>query len=162
MATGQLLVAERKALASLLRSGKYKDLGGEWNQYHLTFDRLHTQSELWVPHKETFHVRGSRITGLSRNEYKTRLDYGTRGDITDQQICFRYENRTRNEPVVDIHVNGMTRDELLVGIWMGCDFDGLLAAGLIVYSQSELSARRLATLKKNYPFNVISAGPNAA
>lgn len=128
-------------------SRKYKHLEGHWHQYHLTNDSRHVPHLFWAAHHEELRVtRFGRIRGNSHGGHAPNLEYRIGGNIRQNVMRLRYKNRTASELPVSVAYPHLLSNEVLVGVWVGHDYDEHMSAGPIVLSRNPQSADLLAAI----------------
>lgn len=159
-----------RARRAAARKRMFSYLPGIWHQYHPTYDRKHSPgSKIWVSHEEVFTITRGRVTGNSEGQHIKKLAYTVESEPLDNgPPRFRYQNRTTDEPLVDIRIFDVLHEDLLFGTWTGHDYDGRPASGPIIYSRKQLPKRRLNQLMLHNPVKMIGTctctmdGPRSA
>ena len=139
--------AHREALANLLRGRSrklYSHLGGEWLQYHLTMDKRKGNYPIWVKHKDTLRVSPLlKVTGGSRNDYETALQYKIVGRIAHGRMIFLYDNELSEDDRATVVINNLLSGNSLLGTWSGKNFNKVPTTAPIVFSRTPLSDEEL-------------------
>jgi len=130
----------------LTSSRRYKHLEGKWFQYHLTNEKKHQPSTFWSLHEEVIKITSfGRVRGNSIGRHRYRI----RGAIRHNVMRLRLMNQDAGEISASFtYPNLLTRD-VIVGVWLGHDYDEVVCAGPVVLSRTELSAAQLADLVVN-------------
>lgn len=135
----------------ILARGRYKQLGGDWNQYHLTFDTQAGPNPIWVLHSESLKITAfGRVTGTSQGTHTTRLAYRIRGTIRRGVMRLRLENVTSEESVVVSAYPNLLSDQIVRGMWIGQDFNQHWTTGPIVLSRTLLNNDQLREIVNGY------------
>lgn len=130
------------------RKHSYAWLSGKWHQYHLTCDRqVHDGVPFWLHHDEEFTIsERSRLSGVSTSTDHpagTRLTYVISGSILRDKMALRYDcNEVSTEFVLMLYPN-LLKQTVIVGSWMGWDYDLNPSVGPIILSRAELGKAEL-------------------
>lgn len=129
---------------------RYTHLDGRWFQYHLTTDSRHRPATFWSAHEEQLKVTSfGTVRGTSKGRHRPALTYRVRGSIRNNVMRLRLINQTARELSASFTYPRLLADDILVGVWVGQDYDEVISAGPVVLSRAERSAAELTDLVKD-------------
>ncbi|HEY6312976.1 MAG TPA: hypothetical protein VIY52_19540 [Streptosporangiaceae bacterium] len=140
-----LMLTNREDLRYFLSSrGRYKNLSGNWMQYHLSTDSAVTPIPIWVKHDARIKLTAfGHVRGRSESSYNESYRYAVTGSIRNGVMRLRLDNISAiEEPAFMIFPNLLTT-EALVGIWTGQDFDQQWTSGPVILSREKLEMSAL-------------------
>ena len=117
---------------------RYSHFNGEWHQYHLTSDAQQSPPVFWMGHRAQLKVTSfGRVRGRTLLSSGT-VDYRMDGTIRQNVMRLRLSNQTAQEVTVSVTYPRLFSRNLLVGVWIGHDFDEHMSAGPILLSRAQL------------------------
>jgi hypothetical protein len=129
---------------------RYGHLNGEWFQYHLTLDSKHASGAFWSVHREVLKMtRFGHVRGESTGLHSPQLRYRIAGEIRQHIMSLRFTNASARELIVNITYPCLLADDVLVGVWVGHDYDEHLRNGPIVLSRIRRTAGELAAITRD-------------
>lgn len=134
-------------LRYLLTSARhYRQLEGTWLQYHLTAEAKHQPPIFWSLHQETLRVTSfGRVHGQSLGRHRYRI----RGAIRNNVMRVRLMNQDAVELSASFTYPRLLARDLIVGVWVGHDYDESVCAGPVILSRCPRSAAELADLVRD-------------
>jgi hypothetical protein len=138
-----VLLTNRDDVAYFIKDRNlHKHLSDGWIQYHLSGDaRVSSTSPIWVEHKEILKVsRFGRVRGTSKGCHPpTPLDYVIKGKIRRGIARLDFHNVTSDENDVVIIYPNLLSNSVVIGMWVGHDFNKRPSVGPILLSKTELT-----------------------
>jgi hypothetical protein len=138
-------------------SGKYRHLDGKWVKYHLTNDKKNQPPMFWSVHEEVIKIT---VFGRVRGESIGRHRYRIRGAIRHNVMRLRLTNQEAGELSASFTYPNLLRRDVVVGVWLGHDYDETICAGPVVLSRVERTESELAELVMNE--RILSIGRKRA
>lgn len=123
-----------------LRSrGRNRDLTGRWHQYHLSIDPDAGGRPIWIHHEEVIRISSwGRVRGSSVSLYEKRLEYSITGYIRGRVMRLWFQNENTEEDMALVVYPNLIHRGILIGMWVGEDFDKNWCSGPILLSRDEL------------------------
>ncbi len=143
-----LTVTNREDLRYFVRDRRLNShLNGDWIQYHVTRDSRISHRPIWVAHLEYLRItRFGRVKGRSKGDHSTSLSYEFSGTVRNGVMRHRFHNITAPEEDIMVCYPNLLSGDLLLGMWIGQDFDKSWATGHIVLSRTPRSTKELGRL----------------
>jgi hypothetical protein len=129
---------------------RYHYLGGEWFEYHLTTDSKRNPPQFWSHAITSIRVTSfGHIKGTSNGRIANSRGYRVNGAIRQSVMRLRLINRDASELPGSFTYPRLLSSDVLIGVWVGYDYDENVSASTAVLSRKELTSEELASFVRS-------------
>jgi hypothetical protein len=129
---------------------RYHYLEGQWFEYNLTTDSKRTPAQFWSQANLSIRITNfGHLKGTSQGRLTLHRGYRVNGAIRQSVMRLRLVNQDATElPATFTYPRLLSRD-VLIGVWVGYDYDENVSAGPAVLSRKERTPEELASLVRS-------------